>query len=36
VPRTAAGYGSGMSVGDATYFGRVTGKRVAAREAQGL
>ena len=33
IPRTAAGYGSGMSVGDATYFGRVTGKQVAAREA---
>lgn len=32
VPRTAAGYGSGMSVGDATYFGRVAGKQVAARE----
>lgn len=32
LPRTSAGYGSGMSVGDATYFGRVTGKRVAARE----
>jgi succinate dehydrogenase/fumarate reductase flavoprotein subunit len=30
IPRTAAGYGSGMSVGDATYFGRVTGKQVAA------
>jgi succinate dehydrogenase/fumarate reductase flavoprotein subunit len=29
VPRTAAGYGSGMSVGDATYFGRVTGRQVA-------
>jgi 3-oxo-5alpha-steroid 4-dehydrogenase len=31
LPRTAAGYGSGMSVGDATYFGRVTGKKVATR-----
>jgi len=31
VPRTSAGYGSGLSVGDATYFGRVTGKRVATR-----
>jgi len=31
VPRTAAGYGSGMSVGDATYFGRVTGKQVAGQ-----
>ena len=33
LPRTAAGYGSGMSVGDATYFGRVAGKHVAARES---
>jgi 3-oxo-5alpha-steroid 4-dehydrogenase len=32
VPRTSAGYGSGMSVGDATYLGRVTGKRAATRE----
>jgi len=32
VPRTAAGYGSGMSVGDATYFGRIAGKRAAGRE----
>jgi 3-oxo-5alpha-steroid 4-dehydrogenase len=32
VPRSAAGYGSGMSVGDATYFGRVTGKQVATRK----
>lgn len=32
LPRTAAGYGSGMSVGDATYFGRVTGQQVAARK----
>ncbi len=32
VPRTAAGYASGMSVGDATFFGRVTGKQVAAQE----
>jgi len=34
VPRTAAGYGSGMSVGDATYFGRVTGKQVAAQASR--
>ena len=34
VPRTAAGYASGMSVGDATYFGRVTGKRVAVAETR--
>ncbi len=32
VPRTAAGYCSGMSVGDATFFGRVTGKQAAARK----
>lgn len=32
LPRTASGYASGMSVGDATYFGRVTGKQVAARQ----
>jgi succinate dehydrogenase/fumarate reductase flavoprotein subunit len=32
LPRTGAGYGSGMSVGDATYFGRVAGKQVAGRE----
>jgi succinate dehydrogenase/fumarate reductase flavoprotein subunit len=31
VPRTAAGYGSGMSVGDATFFGRVAGRTVAGR-----
>ncbi len=29
IPRTAAGYGSGMSVGDATFFGRMAGKTVA-------
>lgn len=34
VPRTAAGYASGMSVGDATFFGRVTGKQVAAQPAR--
>jgi 3-oxo-5alpha-steroid 4-dehydrogenase len=33
LPRTASGYASGMSVGDATYFGRVTGQQVAARKA---
>ncbi len=32
IPRTAAGYGSGMSVGDATFFGRTSGKRAAARK----
>lgn len=30
IPRTAAGYGSGMSVGDATFFGRMAGKNAAA------
>jgi succinate dehydrogenase/fumarate reductase flavoprotein subunit len=34
IPRTAAGYASGMSVGDATYFGRVTGRQVAAQNAR--
>lgn len=32
IPRTSAGYGSGMSVGDATFFGRQAGKAVAARQ----
>jgi 3-oxo-5alpha-steroid 4-dehydrogenase len=32
LPRTAKGYGSGMSVGDATFFGRMAGRQVA----QGL
>lgn len=31
IPRTAAGYASGMSVGDATFFGRMAGKAAAAR-----
>ncbi len=31
MPRTAAGYSSGMSVGDATYFGRLAGKQAANR-----
>ena len=31
IPRTAAGYASGMSVGDATFFGRLAGKSAAAR-----
>jgi 3-oxo-5alpha-steroid 4-dehydrogenase len=30
LPRTGAGYGSGMSVGDATFFGRQAGKAIAA------
>ena len=29
IPRTAAGYASGMSVGDVTYFGRMAGKTAA-------
>ena len=32
VPRTAAGYASGMSVGDATFFGRVAGRRIAGAD----
>jgi succinate dehydrogenase/fumarate reductase flavoprotein subunit len=35
IPRTAAGYASGMSVGDATFFGRVAGRQAAARPADG-
>ncbi len=31
IPRTASGYASGMSVGDATYFGRLAGRSAAAR-----
>jgi len=31
IPRTAAGYASGMSVGDATFFGRMAGKSAAGR-----
>jgi 3-oxo-5alpha-steroid 4-dehydrogenase len=31
MPRTAAGYASGMSVGDATFFGRLAGKSAAER-----
>jgi len=34
VPRTAAGYASGMSVGDATYFGRLAGKQAASQESK--
>ena len=29
IPRSASGYGSGMSVGDATFFGRMAGKNAA-------
>ncbi len=32
IPRTAAGYASGMSVGDATFTGRMAGRSAAARE----
>jgi succinate dehydrogenase/fumarate reductase flavoprotein subunit len=34
IPRSAAGYGSGMSVGDATYFGRVAGKQAAGQPSR--
>lgn len=30
IPRTVSGYASGMSVGDATFFGRMAGKNAAA------
>ncbi len=30
LPRTSEGYGSGMSVGDATFFGRMAGRAAAA------
>lgn len=36
VVRRAEGYSSGMSVGDATYSGRMAGKRAAAQPNQGL
>ena len=35
VPRTAAGYASGLSVGDATFFGRMAGQRRAAAAPRG-
>lgn len=31
IPRTSAGYASGMSVADVTFFGRLAGKQAAAR-----
>lgn len=34
VPRNAEGYASGLSVGDATYFGRVAGKCASAQTAR--
>jgi 3-oxo-5alpha-steroid 4-dehydrogenase len=33
LPRTAKGYGSGMSVGDATFFGRLAGRSAAVAAA---
>jgi succinate dehydrogenase/fumarate reductase flavoprotein subunit len=34
IPRTGAGYSSGMSVGDATYFGRQAGIQIAKQPAR--
>ena len=34
IPRTAAGYASGLSVGDATFFGRAAGRASAARQRE--
>jgi succinate dehydrogenase/fumarate reductase flavoprotein subunit len=34
IPRTAAGYASGLSVGDATFFGRVAGRTCGQRSPQ--
>lgn len=34
IPRTGAGYSSGMSVGDATFFGRMAGIQVAKQPAR--
>ncbi len=34
LPRTGAGYASGMSVGDATFFGRQAGKNVASQASR--
>jgi succinate dehydrogenase/fumarate reductase flavoprotein subunit len=31
IPRTASGYASGMSVADATFFGRAAGRQAAAQ-----
>ena len=33
IPRTGAGYASGMSVADATFFGRLAGRQIAASAA---
>ena len=35
LPRTAKGYGSGMSVGDATFFGRLAGRQAAGASIAG-
>jgi len=34
IPRNASGYASGLSVGDATFFGRAAGRATAAREVE--
>ena len=34
IPRSASGYASGLSVGDATFFGRVAGRRSAERNTE--
>jgi len=34
IPRSSRGYGSGMSVGDATYFGRLAGRQAAKAPAR--
>ena len=34
IPRTAAGSASGLSVGDATFFGRAAGRASAARKPE--
>ena len=35
IPRTSEGYASGLSVGDATFFGRAAGRAIAARRPRG-
>ena len=34
IPRSAAGYASGLSVGDATFFGRIAGRTVARHSSR--
>ena len=34
IPRTSAGYASGMSVADVTFFGRLAGKQAASRKSE--